>query len=237
MTKHFNRIDGDRRESTHQWKDGKTEIVARLIAAHKHHPVAKLLVVGCGSGIEAAVLAESLNTEVIGIDLADNFAPEATRAVDLRVGNAMALGFEDASFQFVYSYHALEHIADPRVALKEIRRVLMPGGGYWIGTPNRRRVLGYVGSPEVPLREKVAWNLNDWKARLSGRFKNELGAHAGFSARELSNLLRAEFSTVNDMSRLYYREMYPRYRVALKLADVSTLSEILYPSVYFMGTR
>jgi hypothetical protein len=37
------------------------------------------------------------------------------------------------------SDHALEHIPDPRVALKEMRRVLSRGGGYWIGAPNRHR--------------------------------------------------------------------------------------------------
>jgi len=36
--------------------------------------------------------------------------------------------------------------------------------------------------------QKLQWNLSDYRSRLMNRFRNELGAHAGFSEKELSSL-------------------------------------------------
>src|SRR5205814_6881549 len=93
------------------------------------------------------------------------------------------------AFDFVYSYHALEHIPNFRQALGEMRRVLAPGGGYCVGTPNRQRLIGYLGSEGVSVRKKLLWNATDWKARLQGKFRNEYGAHAGFTHAELQREL------------------------------------------------
>lgn len=171
--------------------DSKTEKVAGIIRGLQIPEIRKLLVVGCGSGVEAAILAAELNTRVTGIDLKNNFDHEAAKIADLRTGDAMSLEFADESFDFVFSYHALEHITEPEKALWEMNRVLRKGGGFWIGTPNRSRILGYIGGKDTSFRQKISWNLMDWRARLSGRFRNELGAHAGFTASELSGLISA----------------------------------------------
>ena len=158
-----------------------TAIIRERIATSIH----KLLVVGCGSGKEAAVLAVELGAEVVGVDLEDTFHPAAVTVVDLRRGDATCLEFADRSFDFVFSFHVLEHIPNYTKALDEMRRVLRDGGAYCIGTPSRFRLAGYLGCPEVSYREKLEWNVADWKARLRGQFRNEFGAHAGFSSAEL----------------------------------------------------
>src|SRR5688572_751661 len=114
--------------------DTKTEKVAELISEFFPEPIKRLLVVGCGDGTEAAILAQRLNAEVVGIDLREEFDPVAIEYCDLRKGDAMSLGFDSGQFDFVFSYHALEHIDDPVKALGEICRVLKNGGGFWIGT-------------------------------------------------------------------------------------------------------
>lgn len=218
----------------HRLRDPKTELVANIIS-NNNQDINKLLVVGCGSGVEAAILAQSLDVETFGIDILDNFDPDSARYSRLQVGDAMALNFDDNSFDFIYSYHALEHIPDPQQALSEMRRVLRPGGGFWIGTPNRLRVLGYLGSKDATLREKLKWNYIDWKARLSGKFRNKYGAHAGFSASELDGLLSDVFPIVNDVTDVYFSAIYSRHSISLRLIKLSGLSAIIYPSVYFMG--
>lgn len=217
--------------------DSKTEKVAGIIRGLQIPEIRKLLVVGCGSGVEAAILAAELNTRVTGIDLKNNFDHEAAKIADLRTGDAMSLEFADESFDFVFSYHALEHITEPEKALWEMNRVLRKGGGFWIGTPNRSRILGYIGGKDTSFRQKISWNLMDWRARLSGRFRNELGAHAGFTASELSGLISAVFPVVNEMTEAYFATIYENHRVALKAIEISRLSGFIYPSVYFAGVK
>jgi len=218
--------------------DGKTEALAGIIRERAHRPIRRLLVVGCGSGVEAAVLSRTLGAKVVGIDLNDaSFDAAAAACVDLRRGDATRLEFEDESFDFVFSFHALEHIPEYRRALAEMARVLAPGGGYCVGTPNRHRFLGYLGSKEANWREIITWNAMDWNARLHGRFRNERGAHAGFSPTELKADLETEFARADDVTLLYYQRVYARYVSLVNMISRSGLALIAFPCVYFVGAR
>ena len=220
--------------ATRKFKDGKTERIVALIAAI-HPRIERLLVVGCGKGIEAAILAEGLGAAVTGIDTLDDFDPEARKIADLRVGNALALDFPDQTFDFVYSYHALEHVGQPAVAIREMGRVLKRNGGYWIGTPNRSRLLGYLGSKSASFGQKIAWNFNDLRARLTGRFRNEFGAHAGFTTEELEALLAASLPAPKNQTFAYYRAIYPTRTSTLSFLDTTGLHRVAYPCLYFSG--
>ena len=217
--------------------DSKTEKVARIIGRIHQSPIKNLLVVGCGSGLEAAILAEQLQVETVGIDVEEKFDERALKYATLQKGDAMALEFADESFDFVFSYHALEHIENPSKALREINRVLKKGGGFWIGTPNRSRMVGYIGGKETSFAQKISWNLADWRARAAGRFLNELGAHAGFTAVELKSLLAEVFPTVNDMTETYFFEIYENRQSLIKLIARSGFARFIYPSVYFSGRK
>jgi ubiquinone/menaquinone biosynthesis C-methylase UbiE len=204
----------------------------------RRHPagISKMLVVGCGDGREAHALADALRCEVTGIDLRDQFDPQAAAGVRLQTADATALPFATDTFDFIYSYHVLEHIPRYRDALSEMNRVLTKGGGLWIGTPNRARLVGYIGS-KVPLRKAIKWNAADWKARLRGRFRNELGAHAGFTLRELGGELRAVFSHIDDATLDYYLAIYPQRARTVRLLHSSGLGTYAFPSVYFVGQK
>lgn len=217
--------------------DSKTEKVAGIIREIYPSKINKLLVVGCGSGLEAAILAEHLNAEVVGIDIEENFDEGAKKIAHLEKGDATALRFSDESFDFVFSYHALEHIENPNKALREMRRVLKTRGGFWIGTPNKSRVVGYIGGKETSLKQKIEWNIADWKARLAGRFENELGAHAGFTAPELEKLLSEVFGAVENKTGKYFSTVYENRPTLLRLIANSGLANFIYPSVYFSGRK
>lgn len=217
--------------------DSKTEKVAEIIKKVHRSEIKKLLVVGCGSGLEAAILAERFDAEACGIDLENNFDERAARIANLQTGDAMNLAFRDAAFDFVFSYHALEHIEDPEKALREIRRVLKPGGGFWIGTPNKSRLVGYIGGKNTSLKEKFAWNWMDYKARLRGKFENRYGAHAGFTSDELNKLLSDVFPTVEEQTETYFSTVYAGRQNILNLIKRSGFSRFIYPSVYFSGRK
>ncbi|MFX0202566.1 MAG: class I SAM-dependent methyltransferase [Candidatus Hodarchaeota archaeon] len=217
--------------------DSKTRIIAKIISKNYTGHLNRILVVGCGSGVEAAILADELNAEVTGIDLIDNFDTEASKYATLKTGDATSLNFEDGAFDLIYSYHALEHIKNPLEALKEMNRVLRISGGYWIGTPNRSRLVGYLGSKDATWKQKLKWNLSDWKTRIKGKFRNEFGAHAGFFSWELGSFLRETFFDTKDITNIYYLEMYKRHTSLINIIIHLNLRKFLFPAVYFMGIK
>ena len=77
----------------------------------------------------------------------------------------------------------------------------------------------------------------DWKARLSGKFENELGAHAGFTSTELEKLLSEVFSKADERTALYFLTVYQNHQSLLNFIDSSVFSRFIYPSVYFSGRK
>lgn len=78
------------------------------------------------------------------LDIARRRAVGLGRSVDLRLGDAQALEFEDATFDTVVCTLSLCTIPDDRAAVAEVRRVLRPGG--------RFVVLEHVRSPTRAVR-------------------------------------------------------------------------------------
>lgn len=218
-------------------RDGKTEALARFLRRSISKQPRRILVVGCGSGLEAAILAQAFGAQTVGIDMNVDFNPAHAALATLQQGDAINLEFADKSFDLVYSYHALEHIPQYRAALSEMHRVLAEDGQYCVGTPNRLRLLGYVGSKDASPFQKFLWNAKDWSARLRGRFRNEYGAHAGFSAEELGTALGNVFSSVRDITLAYYFEVYPDKARLIEFVHGMGIERFLFPSVYFIGRR
>jgi ubiquinone/menaquinone biosynthesis C-methylase UbiE len=93
----------------------------------------EVLEVAVGTGLNLGLYPEQ--TTVTGIDLspamldvARKRAAELGREVDLRVGNAQRLEFENASFDTVVCMFGLCAVPDDRGAVDEMVRVLRPGG-------------------------------------------------------------------------------------------------------------
>lgn len=96
----------------------------------------RLLEIGCGVGAVLAVLGETFpGLALTGIDLVPSQIAAArellaSRGVkaELHVADAAKLPFDDASFDHVYGVWVLEHVRDARPILREVHRVLRPGG-------------------------------------------------------------------------------------------------------------
>jgi SAM-dependent methyltransferase len=195
------------------------------------------LVVGCGTGREAILLSQRLGCSVEGIDVTGAFfeAVEDPK-VCLRVMDICNTDYESASFDFLYSFHALEHISDLGTALKEMRRLLKPGGIFCIGTPNKARLVGSISTNES-LQVKILSNLNDWKMRLSNRWDNSLGAHAGFTRKSLRTICVNTFGQSIDITDEYYRRTYVSWPKMIEVIISFHLGNLIFPGVYMMGTR
>ncbi|MBS0518504.1 MAG: class I SAM-dependent methyltransferase [Proteobacteria bacterium] len=94
----------------------------------------RVLEVGVGSGLNLPLYGDGVS-EVIGLDpseqllaLAQRRAAEAAVPVRLTCGSASAMAVEDDSVDTVVMTWTLCSIPDPLAALREMRRVLKPGG-------------------------------------------------------------------------------------------------------------
>lgn len=93
-----------------------------------------VLEVGCGTGVHTKLLAES-GASVSAIDLTPTAVELTTRRLELaglsaevREADAESLPFDDASFDFVWSWGVIHHSSDTDRVIAEIARVLRPGG-------------------------------------------------------------------------------------------------------------
>ena len=122
--------------------------------------------------------------------------------------------FLSETFDFIYCYHVLEHVENPEVVLNEISRTLKNTGFLFIGIPNKSRLLGYFSSATT-IKNKIRWNLVDLKHKVFRKFENRYGAHAGFTYREMKEILDVRFNNVENISHQYYLQLYPKHRIIL----------------------
>ena len=108
----------------------------------------RALDVGCGGGHTAHALALHVD-QVVAVDLTQEMLEQTRLGADslgltnleTRRGDAEALPFEDSSFDLVACRLCAHHFGDPQAALREVRRVLTPGG---------RLFLIDIVAPETP---------------------------------------------------------------------------------------
>jgi SAM-dependent methyltransferase len=119
-------------EENHWWFAGRRRIIAGFLehicsrATTKEAP--HILDVGCGTGANLELLSEYGQAE--GVDVSQE-ALDFCRQRGLesvRLGEAEKLPYLDESFDLVTGLDVVEHLDDDVAGLKEMRRVLRPGG-------------------------------------------------------------------------------------------------------------
>jgi ubiquinone/menaquinone biosynthesis C-methylase UbiE len=116
-------------------------------------PGMDVLDVGCGPGTITVDLAQRVDPgHVTGIDVvavADQAA--APDNVTFTTGDVYALEFADASFDVVHAHQVLQHLTRPIDALREMRRVLKPGGTLAVRDSD---YAAFAWAPDEPLLER-----------------------------------------------------------------------------------
>ena len=103
----------------------------------------RVLDIGCGNGLLLFNLKDRFE-ELTGLELIPEQAEWARRTldglaqkVDIRVGNIEdGTGFPDGHFDYIAMENTIEHIFDVRKVVREMIRLLQPGGRLCIVTPN-----------------------------------------------------------------------------------------------------
>jgi len=93
---------------------------------------------GSGRGLNVGAGRERIDARLIRLDL-------ARRATTDCVADARRLPFRAGAFDLVVSQETVEHVADPFEAVREMARVLRPGGWIYLQLPF---VIGYHPGPE-----------------------------------------------------------------------------------------
>jgi 2-polyprenyl-3-methyl-5-hydroxy-6-metoxy-1,4-benzoquinol methylase len=108
-------------------------------------PDSKVLDAGCGYGLYSLSLASLGLGQIDAVDvdagriaaLEKMFAeqPELKKRIHLKVGSLTKLPFADASYDIIICSEVIEHIADHESAVRELSRVLKPGGTLLLSVP------------------------------------------------------------------------------------------------------
>lgn len=116
-----------------------------------------VLEIGCGIGRNARFFENAVS--YVGTDLSDVAITKARQRNScgpthrFEVMDAMALKLEEGQFDLVMGAEIIEHVQEPEKMLREIRRVLKPGGRFLFNSANRDslhlRVIRKMGHPEV----------------------------------------------------------------------------------------
>jgi SAM-dependent methyltransferase len=160
---------------------------------------------GCAEGGYTVALAQFGAASVVGIDPEEGRIEEARRRADgderlsFVCTSAEVLPFVDGTFDGVLLNEVLEHVADEAATLREIHRVLRPGGHLALMAPNRWFPFEGHGMKLGSRKLQVPVPLLPWlPMRLAGRFMRarnywpheleELARTAGFDIVSMSSI-------------------------------------------------
>ena len=122
-------------EDRHWWYRGRRKVLERVVEDLRLPARARILDAGCGSGRNMVELAR--HGTVTGIELAEasvSLARERGMG-EVIAGSVLEMPFEADSFDLAASLDVIEHLEDDLAALRELRRVVAPGGSLLVTVP------------------------------------------------------------------------------------------------------
>src|SRR5678816_2484856 len=125
-------------EQSHWWYTGRRKILARFIediCRRVPDRRARILDVGCGTGANLLMLSQFGDAE--GVDISeDALAFCRERGLEkVELGAGEELPYDDGTFDLVTALDVVEHMDNVLAGLKEMRRVLRPGGRVLLFVP------------------------------------------------------------------------------------------------------
>jgi ubiquinone/menaquinone biosynthesis C-methylase UbiE len=121
-------------------------------------PDMRLLDVGCGPGSITAGLGRHLpQGSVVGIEVVSDvlrsaqalIQEQAVENIELAEASVYGLPFVDDGFDAAYAHQVLQHLAHPVDALREMRRVVRPGGLVGVRDSDYGTMVSWPKSPSV----------------------------------------------------------------------------------------
>ncbi len=122
-------------EDRHWWYRGRRTVLEGVIAGLGLPAGARILDAGCGSGRNMVELAR--HGAVTGIELSRTSVAlaRARGAGEVIEGSILDMPFGEGSYELATSLDVIEHLQDDLAALRELRRVVVPGGALLLTVP------------------------------------------------------------------------------------------------------
>jgi ubiquinone/menaquinone biosynthesis C-methylase UbiE len=193
---------------------------------------ARVLNVGCSTGIMDAMIAPHVGS-LLGLDIDEAAITHAVRThqqdkLEFRVGDAMAMDVTDATIDLAICSQVYEHVPDPARMLREIHRVLRPGGHCYFAATNRLRVLEQ--HHRLPFLSIVPIRLAHRYMRLAGKGRYYYERH--YTYWTLRHLV-GQFELIDYTKRILrdpvaFKAEYMLGAGGPKLALIRTLAKAAY---------
>lgn len=134
-------------------------------------PDPSVLDMGCGRGVSSKLILEQLHPKrLAAFDFDPSMVELARRRlddrVDLRVADATKMPYEDDSFDAVFESGVAHHVPDWRAAIREVARILKPGGRFCFAEPSRGRLRGGMYRI-LPHAVESMFEVDEWQAALA----------------------------------------------------------------------
>jgi ubiquinone/menaquinone biosynthesis C-methylase UbiE len=107
-----------------------------LLAKNKPNLTGNYLDIGSGTGELIRHVKNKFNVDSYAVDYTDSLMELTDQAVDIVDLNNCNLPYEDNFFDGITFTEVIEHLEDHRKILKEVNRILKPGGVLVVSTPN-----------------------------------------------------------------------------------------------------
>lgn len=223
------------------YTDGATEPTTaspafqRALSLFTAEPCQRLLDIGCGDGVHTSLIRERIgNPQTVGVDIGlARLKRCRERNIDAMVSDldAILLGLRDEVFDCIHCGEVIEHLFAPDQLLRNIRRLLAPGGYAILTTPNlaswRNRIA--LGLGWQPFWSEVSAEVLVGNPRCSGQPSGHIRL---FTPRALGELVARHGLRVERMIGIAYLQQVPPPDLTGWLADsVDRLLPVLSPSL------
>ena len=190
----------------------------------------EILEIGTGTGGMLHALIER-GLHVRGVEIDSALIAESRKwfgELPVQQVSGVELPFADASFDLVLSFDVFEHIRDSDAHLREVSRVLRPGGRYLVQTPSKWPNTVFE---TIRWRSLTRWRDDHCALHTPAQLRRRLASH-GFSVRFF------DVPVVNA----FFREKVRRHlgwpgSAALTVANPDRLPVTLRTNLYVEATR